>query len=641
VLAVGLVDGTVKIWDVAKGLARELLPLKGHMYSVNSLCFSPDGRQLATASAEGTVKIWQVADKEPFSIGIDFVHRGIPYIGFTPDGARIVSSAPNGDGVHIWDVMTGRELAYLPGRNDLLGLAMSPDGRLLLTASDKNAQLWDLTACKPLLDLSHSNKISAAAFCPIGSRVATACQDGTAKIWEITTGKELLTLQSDAAPAPHASEFRPALAFSPDGKHLATACPAGIVKVRDVTTGATLRSFKTCGDFVFQMTFSPDGRYIACVGSSNDFGVQTGVEMWDAETAKKLFFLKDNNYFSITFSPDSQRLAVGKGRGMADLVDTASGKVLFSRKAQLGVGLVSVAFSPDGQRLALGSGRQVTLLELADVVPEIRKARAASTLVYELFAEYELRERVLEYLGTARPIDESLRQSAIRLAQAQREDASAILARARWYTQSGQLSKALPYWLKYSDLEEQSALAHYWLALAQLGSGDKLSYRKTCNRMLGKFDQTQDPDVAHWISWSSALEPEAVNQWDRVVKMAEFAVRANPKNWQYGNNLGTVLYRAGRLEEAIQRLKATGVAWESSDSREQSCPAYTWFMLAMAQHKSQQTKDARQTLERASKWTGQELKKRNLPWNRRLTLQLFQREAELVIKEKAEWNCHI
>jgi WD40 repeat protein len=56
-LASGSDDGTVKVWDAAKG--QQALTLKGHTGWVNSVCWSPGGTRLASAGSDGTVRVWE------------------------------------------------------------------------------------------------------------------------------------------------------------------------------------------------------------------------------------------------------------------------------------------------------------------------------------------------------------------------------------------------------------------------------------------------------------------------------------------------------------------------------------------------------------------------------------------------------
>jgi WD40 repeat protein len=57
-LASGSADKTIKLWDAASG--QLLRTLTGHTDSVGSVAFSPDGRTLASGSADKTIKLWGI-----------------------------------------------------------------------------------------------------------------------------------------------------------------------------------------------------------------------------------------------------------------------------------------------------------------------------------------------------------------------------------------------------------------------------------------------------------------------------------------------------------------------------------------------------------------------------------------------------
>jgi WD40 repeat protein len=95
--------GGAEIWDYRAG--RELITLRGHTNSVLRAAFSPDGRRLATASADTTVKVWDVATGHEL-----FTFRGhravVSGVEFSPDGTRLASSSQDGT-VRIWDARPG------------------------------------------------------------------------------------------------------------------------------------------------------------------------------------------------------------------------------------------------------------------------------------------------------------------------------------------------------------------------------------------------------------------------------------------------------------------------------------------------------------------------------------------------------
>jgi RNA polymerase sigma factor (sigma-70 family) len=88
------VTGEVKVWDAAKG--TEILALEGHTARVTSVCFSPDGKRLATASWDKTVKVWDAQKGEELQTlkGHTDLLRGVC---FSPDGQRL--QGPDGEGV--------------------------------------------------------------------------------------------------------------------------------------------------------------------------------------------------------------------------------------------------------------------------------------------------------------------------------------------------------------------------------------------------------------------------------------------------------------------------------------------------------------------------------------------------------------
>src|SRR5262245_7424576 len=116
------------------------------------------------------------------------------------------------------------------------------------------------------------------AFSPDGKKLATAAPDGTVRIWDVTTGKEMRAFQT----WPHKGSYSPSssiLTFSPDGKSLALGCFDTTVRIWEVSTGTEIRCYRSWGT-VTAVAFSPDGRSLA-------FGADGKLHVWDLRGGKE------------------------------------------------------------------------------------------------------------------------------------------------------------------------------------------------------------------------------------------------------------------------------------------------------------------------------------------------------------------
>lgn len=223
-LATGSVDRTARIWDATTG--KEVLMLAGHLGAVLSVTFSPDGRQVATASQDQTAKVWDAATGQELLKLTE--HSGpVLSVAFNPVAQQIVTGS--GDRTaKVWDGSNGKALHTLKGHGDIVNsIAISPDGQRVVTASeDQTAKLWDLTTGREVVTFSgHSQPIRSVAFSPDGRRIVTGTgpttdissggEDNTAKMWDVASGRELLTLKQQPGAVL-------SVAFSPEGNRILT-----------------------------------------------------------------------------------------------------------------------------------------------------------------------------------------------------------------------------------------------------------------------------------------------------------------------------------------------------------------------------------------------------------------------------------
>jgi predicted NACHT family NTPase len=135
----------VRLWGLADPSRR--VTLKGHREIIYSVAFSPDGKTLASGAGDNTVRLWEVATGQLRAVLPGRGERGgrVYAVAFTPDGGTLAAGCLDGT-VLLWDLRTRTEKAVLARHADyVLCVAVSPDGRLLASGSiDRTIRLWDL-----------------------------------------------------------------------------------------------------------------------------------------------------------------------------------------------------------------------------------------------------------------------------------------------------------------------------------------------------------------------------------------------------------------------------------------------------------------------------------------------------------------
>jgi WD40 repeat protein/serine/threonine protein kinase len=239
---------------------------------------------------------------------------------------------------------------FVGHRAGLTALSWSPNGKWLATGSgDATVRVWDVASGRCLLTLGgHTGRIGCVAWSPDGKWLASASEDTTAKIWEAIGGRLLQTLRGHGGGVYGVS-------WSPDGKRLVTANEDGTAKVWGTPGGRELRTIRCHSPAgCTYVSWSPDEKLLAT--SSAD----TTAKLWEADTGRLFQTLKGhtNLVTSVCWSPDSKLLATGSWEGIVRVWVAASGREVRNLQGDS----LCVAWSPDGKWLGTG-GETATVWE--------------------------------------------------------------------------------------------------------------------------------------------------------------------------------------------------------------------------------------------------------------------------------------
>jgi WD40 repeat protein len=335
-------DNAIRVWDAQSG--AELAVLRGHASPVYSVSYSPDSRQIASGSSDHTLRLWDALRATELA-----VFRGhtstICSVSYSPDGRQIASGSSDHT-VRVWDALSGVELAVLRGHEGLVAcVSYSPDGRWIASGSlDKTVRVWDAESGSELAVLhGHEGGVCGVSYSPDGRRIASGSLDKTVRVWDAESGRELTVLRGHVKPIT-------AVSYSPDGRRIVSGSLDKTVRVWDAEDGMQLAVLRGHERGVYAVSYSPDGQRIAS-GSLDET-----VRLWDAEDGAESAILRghNNRVTCVSYSPDGRRIVSGSLDKTARIWDAQSGTELVVLRGHSG-GVCSVSYSPDGQRISSNS----------------------------------------------------------------------------------------------------------------------------------------------------------------------------------------------------------------------------------------------------------------------------------------------
>ena len=292
-------------------------------FPINTVCVSPDGKQILSSGDDGTIRLWDIATrKEVNNFPGEKVSSGVVYpvtgVAYSPDGKTFISgqktSLPK-----LWDIALGKVIKRVSQKTaGVYSLAVSPSGNLIALGTYGSISICDANSSKEILiPISRTSPIIAVKFSPDSQTLVAVADNQEISLWDTNSGTKIRNFdihnyQKDVEYATDAS-------FTPDGKTLITGGfnkdpYQGIIKMWNANDGTLIHTII-------------DGQSVDCIAISHDGQkLATGnfdhtVKIWEISTGKLLKVLVGHkNYIkSVCFSPDDKTVVSSSTHGAINL----------------------------------------------------------------------------------------------------------------------------------------------------------------------------------------------------------------------------------------------------------------------------------------------------------------------------------
>jgi len=311
----------------------------GHYASVTSVCFSTDGRFIATGSADKTIILWRSSDGKQIR-SFRGSPSGISYVEFNRQGNTIISLCDNGT-IILWEISSGKEIKRFTLPEDKFTCAsFHPGGTEIVTGSRKSGvSTWGINTDERIREYAAvpQDLLSARGFSYDEARSVTFSSDGkfiiagvgdnTAILWDAKTGDEIRKFKKTRTSCTSCiAEAR----ITSDNKYILTARTDSI-KMFDISSGSLVREFYGRGGSLEGLTISNNGRYVAAI----EYGV---AKVWEINTGKMLTQAGDysqNKTLSVAISPDGKHLITGSEKRITEIWDIVSGDKIMTLEGYL------------------------------------------------------------------------------------------------------------------------------------------------------------------------------------------------------------------------------------------------------------------------------------------------------------------
>lgn len=376
------------LWDISA--REELRTIQPNEEDTYHILFSPDGKQLASASSKA-IEVWNTATGElihTISLGIDpqVIDTPINSLVFSPKGDILATGGEQGT-VKLYSVPAGKLLGVLkPEIGFIHSIAFSPDGKILAAGGGRynpnegGIVLWDRQTQKSIWrNVDFPEVVNQVVFSPDGRELAAVYGVGwggipSVRVWSLTDPHYVDGIWLD-----YESQVLTPVTYNQEGVLLSLATTAETSELIptsreplkpslwDVKNSRELSAldgdFGVVGRFdiiPLSVDFSPDGSYVALGAAVGERSDNSGLYLWNVGSGRQIFPLENNaggeirqrQFNSVDFSPDGRMIAATYFEDGVHILAVDTGELLAVLDVQYAK---VVAFSPDGTLIATGS----------------------------------------------------------------------------------------------------------------------------------------------------------------------------------------------------------------------------------------------------------------------------------------------
>lgn len=359
-------DIQARVWEIEG--QKEMATLS-HQNIVSWAAFTGDGQQVLTTGMDGTVRLWEALSGHELTRITD-EHEGQQEseASSTSSGKYVVVGA--GRRVSLWESAPGRVSRRLVHKTAVTDVTFSRDGTLLASCDTTTARVWDVASGEsiappmiqqePNIGSSMRDQLKSVKFSADGKLLGTANGDNTARIWDVSSGNEIVRLSLNGS-AYTAS-------FSPDGKFFVTASSGDKADVDiNLWNGPDWHlafQEKGWGTLYIPALLSPDGKLLAIADKNK-------LRILEVTNRKQILSVNCQDLLTFAFSLDSKCIATADEKGTVLITEITSGQRMATFKHEGAVGTynlpnvspMSIVFSPDGKYVATGSGGMAVIWE--------------------------------------------------------------------------------------------------------------------------------------------------------------------------------------------------------------------------------------------------------------------------------------